>query len=88
MLIIQNWTFFSSTAWLPKRPILGRNRNLKGSPCLLSIYSLGFGICYGIDQKNQLIWVLVLVSDLKQNSGFGLTLEANPYLFKAYKEGL
>jgi hypothetical protein len=40
LLIIQNWTFFSSTAWLPKRPILGRNRNLKGSPCLLSIYSL------------------------------------------------
>ena len=40
MLIIENWTFFSSTAWLPKRPILGRNRNLKGSPCLLSIYSL------------------------------------------------
>ena len=41
LLIIQNWTFFSGTAWLPKRPILGRNRNLKGSPCLLSIYSLG-----------------------------------------------
>jgi hypothetical protein len=40
LLIIQNWTFFSSTAWLPKRPILGRNRNLKGSPCLLSIYAL------------------------------------------------
>ena len=40
LLIIQNWPFFSSTAWLPKRPILGRNRNSKGSPCLLSIYSL------------------------------------------------
>ena len=32
--------FFSSTAWLPKRPIFGRNRNSKGSPCLLFIYSL------------------------------------------------
>ena len=40
LLIIQNWTFFHVLAWLPKRPILGRNRNLKGSPCLLSIYSL------------------------------------------------
>ena len=38
--IIQNWTFFHVLAWLPKRPILVRNRNLKGSPCLLSIYSL------------------------------------------------
>ena len=33
--------FFSLPAWLPKRPILGRNRNLLGSPCLLSTYSLG-----------------------------------------------
>ena len=32
--------FFLVLAWLPKRPIFGRNRNLKGSPCLLSIYSL------------------------------------------------
>jgi hypothetical protein len=47
LLIIQNWIFFSSTAWLPKRPILGRNRNLKGSPCLLSIYSLCLPHCDG-----------------------------------------
>ena len=40
LLIIQNWTFFHVLAWLPKRPILGRNRNLKGSSCLLSIFSL------------------------------------------------
>ena len=40
LLIIQNWTFFLVLAWLPKRPILGRNRNLNGSSCLLSIYSL------------------------------------------------
>ena len=40
LLIIQNWTFFQVLAWLPKRPIFSRNRNLKGSPCLLSIYSL------------------------------------------------
>ena len=32
--------FFSSTTWLPKRTILGRNMNLKGSQYLLSIYSL------------------------------------------------
>ena len=32
--------FFSVLAWLPKRPILGRNRNLIGSPCLLSTISL------------------------------------------------
>ena len=35
-----NFSGSGGTAWLPKRPILGRNRNLKGSPCLLSIYSL------------------------------------------------
>ena len=40
LLRIHNQFFFSVLAWLPKRPILGRNRNLKGSPCLLSIYSL------------------------------------------------
>jgi hypothetical protein len=32
--------FFSLPAWLPKRPILGRNMNFIGSPCLLSIISL------------------------------------------------
>ena len=32
--------FFSVLAWLRKRPILGRNRNLIGSPCLLSTISL------------------------------------------------
>ena len=31
---------FLVLVWLPKRPNFGRNRNLKGSPCLLSIYSL------------------------------------------------
>ena len=44
LLIIQNWTFFHVLAWLPKRPILCRNWNLKGSPCPLSIYSLVEGI--------------------------------------------
>ena len=44
LLIIQNWTFFHVLACLPKRPIFGRNRNLKGSPCLLSIYSLEPGL--------------------------------------------
>ena len=33
-----------------------------------------FGIVYGIGQKYQLIWVLVSVSDLNQNSGFGRIL--------------
>ena len=28
---------------IPKRPIFGRNRNLKGSPCLLSIYRVNHG---------------------------------------------
>ena len=32
--------FFSVLAWLPKRPILGRNRNFIGSLCLLSTISL------------------------------------------------
>ena len=50
LLRIHNWTFFQVLAWLPKRPILGRNRNLKGSPCLLSIYSLDFS------------WILLLKS--------------------------
>ena len=62
LLIIQNWTFFSSTAWLPKRPILGRNRNLKGSPCLLSIYSLLLshknGICIFM-RCGHLIWGII-----------------------------
>ena len=40
LLVIQIWTFFSSTAWLPKGPILGRNRNLKGSLCHIFIFSL------------------------------------------------
>ena len=31
---------FLLPAWLPKRPILGRNRNFIGSPCLLSTISL------------------------------------------------
>ena len=32
--------FFLALAWLPKRPIFGRNMHFKGSPCLLSIYSM------------------------------------------------
>ena len=32
--------FFLGLAWLPKWPIFGRKKNLKCSPCLLSIYSL------------------------------------------------
>ena len=32
--------FFLVLAWLPKRPVFDRNRNLKDSLCLLSIYSL------------------------------------------------
>ena len=32
--------FFLVLVWLPKRSILGKKRNLKGSPCLLSIYFL------------------------------------------------
>ena len=31
---------FSLLAWLPERPILGRNKNLIGSPCLFSTISL------------------------------------------------
>ena len=42
LLIIHNQQFFSLLAWLPKRPILGRNRNFIGSPCLLSTISLVF----------------------------------------------
>ena len=34
----------------------------------------GFDISYGIGQKQWPIWVLVFVSDLNQNSGFGGTL--------------
>jgi hypothetical protein len=40
LLIIHNQQFFSLPAWLPKRPILGRNWNFIGSPCLLSTISL------------------------------------------------
>ena len=40
LLIIHNQQLFSLPAWLPKRPILGRNRNFIGSPCLLSTISL------------------------------------------------
>ena len=40
LLIIHNQQFFSLPAWLPKRSILGRNRNFIGSPCLLSTISL------------------------------------------------
>ena len=40
LLIIHNQLFFSLPAWLPKRPILGINRNFIGSPCLLSTISL------------------------------------------------
>ena len=40
LFIIHNQFFFPVLAWLPKRPILGRNRNLIGSPCLLSTISL------------------------------------------------
>ena len=36
LLIIHKHQFFSLLAWLPKRPILGRNRKFIGSPCLLS----------------------------------------------------
>ena len=57
LLIIQNWTFFSSTAWLPKRPIFGRNMNLIGSPCLLSTISLVVEIKYV--QKTRLIKVFM-----------------------------
>ena len=40
LLIIHNQHFFSLPAWLPKRPILGRNRNFIGSPCLVYTISL------------------------------------------------
>ena len=39
-LIIHNQQFLSLPAWLPKRPILCRNRNFIGSPCLFSTISL------------------------------------------------
>ena len=42
LLIIHNQQFFSLPAWLPKRPILGRNMNFIGSPCLLSTISLSY----------------------------------------------
>jgi hypothetical protein len=44
LLITHNQHFFSLPAWLPKRPILGRNKNFIGSPCLLSTISLQFSI--------------------------------------------
>ena len=40
MLRANDQQFFSLPAWLPKRPILGRNRNFIGSLCLLSTISL------------------------------------------------
>ena len=40
LLRIHNQQFFSLPAWLPKRPIFGKNRNLIGSLCLLSTISL------------------------------------------------
>ena len=47
LLIIQNQQFFSLPVWLPKRSILGRNRNFIGSPCLLSTISLStYLICF------------------------------------------
>ena len=38
--VAHNLIFFPVLTWLPKGPFFGRNRNLEGSPCLLSIYSL------------------------------------------------
>ena len=40
LLIIHNQQFFSLPAWQPKSPILDRNRNFIGSPCLLFTISL------------------------------------------------
>jgi hypothetical protein len=40
--------FFSVLAWLPKRPIFGRKRNLIGSSCLLSTMSLVWSHFYQI----------------------------------------
>ena len=42
LIIIHNQQFFLLPAWLPKRPIFGRNRNFIGSPCLLSTISLSY----------------------------------------------
>ena len=49
LLIIQNWTFFHVQAWLPKRPIFDRNRNLKGSPYVSPLYIL-------LEQNRKLIF--------------------------------
>ena len=38
-LIKENWSSFLVMAWLPKRLIFGRNRNLTGSANLLSLYT-------------------------------------------------
>ena len=42
LLKIHKQHFFSLLVWLPKWPIIERNRNLIGSPCLLSTISLGW----------------------------------------------
>jgi len=58
LLIIQNWPFFLVPAWLPKRPILGRNRNFMGSPCLLSTISLICVRCMNVENEIKLILTL------------------------------
>ena len=42
--------------------------------CITTFEICGFGIGYGIGRKYRPIRVLVLVSDLNQNSGFGRSL--------------
>ena len=58
LLRIHNQQFFSLPAWLPKRPIFGRNMNLIGSPCLLSTISLTETVEWkqnpkGVDETHQ-----------------------------------
>ena len=60
-------------AWLPKRPILGRNRNFIGSPCLLFTISLVyinriFALCF---LGGLFVWVGIMQSlELGQSKTF------------------
>jgi hypothetical protein len=60
LLIIHNQHFFSLPAWLPKKPILGRNSNFIGSLCLLCTISLTSGdshLVFCADQKHVTFWL-------------------------------
>ena len=78
LLRIHNQQFFSLPAWLPKRPIFCRNRNLIGSPCLLSTISLH-------REHRKKVWMQHLV---KRNRWSVLVCKAVFWAFLSLPSGL